>query len=97
MSYPRFTMAGIMTAPMAAVSAGPVPEMAPKRTQPHTATIPSPPGIGPDEQMQEIDQTPGEPHPVHEESGQNKERNRQKGEFGNVGKKIGGKTWIPRL
>ena len=40
-------MAGIMTAPRAAVSAGPVPEMAPKRTQPATATKPRPPGIGP--------------------------------------------------
>jgi len=40
-------MAGIITAPIAAVSAGPVPEIAPKSMQPATATRPSPPGTGP--------------------------------------------------
>ena len=36
-----------MTAPRAAVSAGPVPEMAPKMTHPTMVTRPRPPGMGP--------------------------------------------------
>ena len=74
---------------MAAASAGPEPEMPPKKTQTATPTMASPPGMGPTIRLARLTSR-GTRRSLHHESGQDEEGNGEQRELGDVGVDVGG-------
>ena len=75
--YPWSFRAGMVTRPIAAVSAVAEPETPLKNIEASTMAAPSPPGIRPIRYLGEINQAFSKPAARHDRSGKDEQRNRQ--------------------
>ena len=85
-SYPLLFMGGIMTLPMAAVSAADDPEISEKNMVASMTTMPIPPRMWPDQGVGQVYHPPGYAAGLHQHSRQHKERNGKVGKMSQAGK-----------